>query len=890
MDGTPTGFWGKLRQHEDGTVVAWHPLADHCADVAATCEALLERTLLRRRLARLGGLEDLGPVQVSRLAAIAALHDVGKFNVGFQNKALRPRPSLVAGHVEEACRLFDDAAAADRDRFLGCLPLADLCAWGEDEAALRLLVAAIGHHGRPLAVSGGHQCTPWQAARGLDPFAGIADLATRLRTWFPEAFFGDDAHLLPSKPSFQHGFAGLVMLADWLGSDTRIFPFAEPGEGDRMVLARKRARLVLEPMGLDPAASRASLGAAAPGFERVSPHPPREMQTRVANLPAEASGGLVILEAETGAGKTEAALARFLTLFHAGLVDGMVFALPTRTASTQIHRRVVEAVARAFPEPGSRPPVVLAVPGYLRVDDEDGRRLPGFEVLWSDDPGQRWRHRGWAAESPKRYLAGAIVVGTIDQVLLSTLTVGHAHLRATALLRQLLVVDEVHASDAYMTELLRSVLSYHVTAGGHALLMSATLGSAAAAGLAAAAGAVLGPSTVDAASRAPYPLVTCISRGGVERLPARPPASDKRVEVVLRPAMEDAEAVAEDALAAARAGAKVIILRNTVAGCLATQQAAERFASESGSSHLLFRCAGVPAPHHSRFAKEDREALDLALEAQLGKERPEGGIVVVATQTIQQSLDLDADLLITDLAPMDVWLQRVGRLHRHRRDSRPEGFERPRVIVLCPADRDVERLIDARGVARGPHGLGTIYEDLRVIEATWRTLEGAAEISIPAMNRALVEAATHPDALAAVGGAIGGGFARHHEVMTGKRLAEVRLADMNLVDREARFGHLDEDGARFPPRELQGRVQTRLGEGDRLAELPVPLVGPFGGTIRRFTIPAWMARGAGPDAAAGDVQVEPGRIGFQFGARRYMYDRLGLRAIDVAPKEEESDG
>jgi CRISPR-associated endonuclease/helicase Cas3 len=135
----------------------------------------------------------------------------------------------------------------------------------------------------------------------------------------------------------------------------------------------------------------------------------------------------------------------------------MYFALPTRTAATQMHQRVYEAITRAFPSESTRPPVVLAVPGYIAVDDGVAHRLPGFEVLWNDNEAERFRFRGWAAENPKRYLAGPIVVGTIDQVLLSTLMVSHAHMRATALLRQFLVVDEVHASDSYMIALLRSV-------------------------------------------------------------------------------------------------------------------------------------------------------------------------------------------------------------------------------------------------------------------------------------------------------------------------------------------------------------------------------------------------------------------------------------------------
>jgi hypothetical protein len=225
--------------------------------------------------------------------------------------------------------------------------------------------------------------------------------------------------------------------------------------------------------------SRARRQRVRPTFKHVADFAPHDVQRRVVDLPLDPGGSVSLVEAETGSGKTEAALARYLRLFHAGLVDGMYFALPTRTAATQIHRRVLQAVTRAFVDGEARPPVVLAVPGYLAVDDHTACRLPDFEVLWNDDPQERYRFRGWAAEHPKRYLVGPVVVGTIDQVLFSTLMVSHAHLRATALLRHLLVVDEVHASDAYMAAILEQVLRYHVRAGGHALLMSATLGASA---------------------------------------------------------------------------------------------------------------------------------------------------------------------------------------------------------------------------------------------------------------------------------------------------------------------------------------------------------------------------------------------------------------------------
>lgn len=88
MEGVPQGFWGKLERDNDGRVTAWLPVADHCADVAACCEPLLGRTLLARRLAALAGRESLSSVVTARLGVLAALHDVGKFNLGSQNKAL----------------------------------------------------------------------------------------------------------------------------------------------------------------------------------------------------------------------------------------------------------------------------------------------------------------------------------------------------------------------------------------------------------------------------------------------------------------------------------------------------------------------------------------------------------------------------------------------------------------------------------------------------------------------------------------------------------------------------------------------------------------------------------------------------------------------------------
>jgi CRISPR-associated endonuclease/helicase Cas3 len=851
LKGPITDCWGKLA-HVEGQS-AWHPLIDHCADVAAVAEMLLRCTLIRRRLATLGGREELGESDIQRLSALTAVHDVGKPNHGFQNKAYGHPP--IAGHVGPIIDVLYAHGSSEQKRLVAALPLAEIEQWAEDDGGLELLVAAICHHGRPVQPGEGPDVRLWEAIGGRDPFAVIAQLGSTIRHWYPAAF-ERDARPVPSAPAFVHSFSGLVTLADWIGSDGAIFPYSQEGDGDRIVFARHQAPVALRRIGLDIAAARAAFQAAPRSFEAIFGFAPSRMQRQVISLPAD-DGRLVILESETGSGKTEAAVMHFAQLFRAGLVDGMYFALPTRSAAVQIHHRVIEAVARAFPD--TYPPVILAVPGYL---NEKVAPLAPADALWPD---QGQPPRQWASEHPKRYLAGTVSVGTIDQVLLSALRVNHSHLRATPQLRQLLIVDEVHASDAYMTSILREVLEFHILSGGYVLLLSATLGSRATSFLT----STPSPTPVEAEARA-YPLLTVIGPH-CERISLVSESLPKRVMVTLSPIADDRAAIAVQALKAAAAGARVLVVRNTVRDCIATQVELERLAS----AELLFAVRKIPAPHHARFARADRILLDGALEEAFGKQSF-APCIAIATQTVQQSLDIDSDLMLTDLAPMDVLLQRIGRLHRHHRE-RPEAFRTPQVIVLTPPSRDLSAFIGYGGRARGPYGLGTVYEDLRVLEATWRALENSAVLEIPAMSRRLVEAATHPDALKET---VTDSRWRHHaQTIDGSTLAAKGLAVLNCVDRAALY-----TDCRFPS-SLDARVAARLGESDRLVELPH--TGPFGAATDRLTIPGWLVRNAAADAEAENIMTGAGVIRFTYGRRVFVYDRLGLRVADVEIQEDD---
>ncbi len=880
MKGPPSDFWGKLRG--SGGELEWHPLADHCADVAACAEALLRETLLGERLATLAGVERWSEEQIARLCVFAALHDVGKFNLGFQARWRAPEARGRIGHVGPVVALFGANGEETQSRFVDAVGFSTLASWAESpEGAERLLLASVCHHGRPYSPDTETMLDRrlWKPADGLDPMEGIRRLGAECRTWFPAAFSSSGTPL-PDLPKLQHALCGLVTLADWLGSDDRRFRFRESGDSDRMSFARSTARESFRDLGLAASTPRARLPAGAPLFSAVTPHKPRAAQVEVARLPISGDTALTILEAETGSGKTEAALFHFLRLFHAAKVDGMYFALPTRTAATEIHRRVDAAARTMFQHEPTRPPVVLAVPGYYRVDDREvTQQLAPFEFLWNDSDKERWRFRGWAAENSKRYLAGAISVGTIDQALLSALAVPHSHMRTVALFRQLLVVDEVHASDTYMTRVLEKVLKRHLESGGHALLLSATLGAAARDAFLRCADPQHPKLSFDDARSKRYPAISWTGptrRGALKAVPGT--AVAKRTTLMLEPVALEPEKVAALALRSAREGGRVLVLRNTVRDAMATQRALESAAAIEGAESLLFRCAGLAAPYHARFAREDRLALDKALLEALGRGPRDSGMVIVATQTAQQSLDIDADLLLTDLCPADVLLQRLGRLHRHAGRSRPAACASPRAHVLVPAVRDLSPFLGAGGDASGPCGLGTVYEDLRTLEATWRLIETAGTVEVPTDSRSWVERTTHPEALAELVSGLGGAWTDHHASVVGRRAAQRAIADHQLARWCQVFGSRE---SLFPGEELDRRIATRLGVSDRRALFPRRVRGAFDTSVAELSIPGrWMYDV--PDDALPDAIVEEnGELRFQIAVRTFQYTRLGLERTGV---------
>jgi len=845
--------WGKTGDGDS------HHLIHHCADVAACFEAIATGPVVRARLER-GAGRALSGTDLSRLAVLAFLHDIGKVHPGFQAKGWPDGlwTRSLHGHVQEGAAIFLGTGLEAIARTLG---LAEMIEWELDPS---LLLAVLAHHGRPLPL----ELDPfaerdWETVpdASYDPVTVSVEIGAMIRRWFAPAFV-KGGQPLPARADFGHLLCGFVSLADWLGSTRSLFPFKPELDVDYLDIARDRARGAVKAVGLDCRTIQAKARGRSDFASLTGIKDPRPQQRLVGAYPLDET--LLILEAETGSGKTEAALWRFLQLFEAGRVDSLYFALPTRAAAIQLQGRVNRAMRRVFG--AEAPEAVLAVPGYLIAGEAHGQALPGWEVRWDDDSGQDEQRllARWAAESAKRYLAATIAVGTVDQVMLAALQVKHAHLRGAALSRALLVIDEVHASDSYQVAVQSSLLKIHLGRGGYAMLMSATLGSVARTKW---LGHRAAPSFAEAVAT-PYPAVWGRGESAPRSVDAEA-ARGKSVAMALVPSWS-AEQAAALALAAAREGAKVLVIRNTVTAAVATFEAIRA----SGGEKWLLSVAEGPALHHSRFAPEDRQLLDAAVEAALSPypaARGAGGRIVIGTQTLEQSLDIDADLLITDLCPVDVLLQRIGRLHRHAL-PRPPGFEVARCLVLSPEAGLAPLLTPTfeNGLGGMPKAgvLNGIYRDLSVVELTRRLVVAHPDWVIPAMNRFLVESATHPEPIEALHRELGPAWDRYRNDVYGKDIAEIGAAANVTLPVTQPFADL-----RFPDDEA--KIRTRLGgEGARIV-FAAPVVGPFGSAVSGVTLPPHWSHGIDPDERVVPV-VGEGGLRFNAGPASLQYSRCGL--------------
>ncbi|GIX15257.1 MAG: hypothetical protein KatS3mg118_3216 [Paracoccaceae bacterium] len=324
-------------------------------------------------------------------------------------------------------------------------------------------------------------------------------------------------------------------------------------------------------------------------------------------------------------------------------------------------RRLRPVLPRLF----AAPPSLTLAHGRAALS-EDYRDLALGTERRQDEPGPT----DWLRDSRRRALLANVGIGTIDQALLAAVKARHAPLRQFGLSDKILIVDEVHEmGDPYMGVLLETLLRLHAAQGGSAILMSATVPRALRARLAAAFDAGAGRASGPDLDAPAYPALTVT---GAPPRPVRPVGSARGPVRVER--LPDAEAAQDLLQAAARAGAACVWVRNAVDEAIAAVQA--------------LRARGVPADLlHARFALIDRKRHEAAALATFGKDRAaRPGRVLVATQVVESSLDLDFDVMVSDLAPMAALIQRAGRLWRHMelRPAAERPVPGPMLHVLAP--------------------------------------------------------------------------------------------------------------------------------------------------------------------------------------------------------------
>ncbi|MCY4148119.1 MAG: CRISPR-associated helicase Cas3' [Gammaproteobacteria bacterium] len=828
--------WGKI----DLNTGNFHALAHHSGDVAAVLMALFEQPVFHRR-AEVAAGRSLNDVDCSRLGALAFMHDIGKLAPGFQAKGwsdeLWTWPKV--GHLTAGWQWCASLDGRINTGLNGTLP--DILQWTGGEDWISMLLA---HHGRPVPESAPEYS--WRRLPHYDWIAEEEQMGMAMKAWFQIAF-ESNGFPLPTSQRFRHFFGGALALADWVGSDVRAFHYVPDFDIGYWKSARETAESRLRAIGLDVQGRRTLC---QPGFCQLTGYEkPNTSQAEVGRVSTKQQ--LLILEAETGSGKTEAALWRYLALHTAREVEGLYFAVPTRAAARQLHHRIDIALKRVF---GNGAETVLAIPGQIESGQVSGRRLTGWSVLWDDDETVEHPNR-WSAEHAIRYLASEVAVGTVDQAMLAALTIKHAHLRGFALSRSLLVIDEVHASDSYMRRIQQKLLTDHLEVGGHAMLMSATLGAVARSEFLGSHVTPPHANTIQAA----YPAVWVKGETDARRIQDSGRNKAVNVTAVMGWSCEEAARIS---IEKASRGARVLVIRNTVVRAQETFEAACQL-----NYDLVMRVNGGAALHHSRFAAEDRSLLDQEVEKVLGKaSMMNQGCVVIGTQTLEQSLDIDADFLVTDLCPMDVLLQRIGRLHRHSMRERPYGFNSAEVRVLCP-EKGLGPLTEEPENGLGSYGQGPlsgVYVDIPGLQATLDEISRHAVWNIPSMNRALVEAATHPDVLEKVAQRYG--WQNYQQKLSGMQLAQIGLASNVILDRTKKLPD------KYPNDEE--RIKTRLGEEGAVFDLPERVTGPFGEPVQRFALPAHWSRGiTGKEEC---VKLPGIEFAIDINGRRFSYTRMGL--------------
>lgn len=711
MDNKLINIWAKTGKPGDDR---WHPLILHILDVAASADAILAREpeSTRSRIADILNMqwEEARPW----LLLVIACHDLGKACPGFQCK-WKNLSGMDAGRSPNT---------EINHAFVSQIELEVLLmdrGWPDELAVL--VADAVGcHHGERASPNTLDHLMGDRRALGKSEW-------TEARRSLFEALLGV---FKPGKapikeklsgPAFML-LSGLTSFADWIGSNEDWFIFGTLQDCDDLEgwfqKRRVRAEQALDAIGWEP---RTPLSLEPKSFEQVFKFPPRPLQQAVADVVADLKEPAILLvEAPMGEGKTEAAYFAHLELQRRFGHRGLYVALPTKATGNAMFKRTLKFLR----DQGSNRKLDLQLlhGGALLNDTFQNLRLSGIH-----DPnmGGEVRAGEWFTNK-KRALLSEYGVGTVDQALLSILPVRHNFVRMWGLANRVVVFDEIHAYDAYTGTLLVHLLRWLLALGSSVILLSATLPPSIREALAKAVGGML-PEQEKA-----YPRLSVFCSG--EEVTQKHFEADPARRLTLKlqgissdlPSMRSA---LEEHLANSGMG---LALVNTV------QRAQDLYRLfpegeplEREGQHIGKRLANGTEVYlfHARFPAERRQKReDHALETFGESGNRTGRKILIATQVAEQSLDLDFDLIATDLAPIDLVLQRAGRLWRHKRKPRP--VSEPTLLIAGLAG-------DEPPSFGKPLWWGAVYRE-DILLRTWCILQTKQSMRLPDEIDTLVQA------------------------------------------------------------------------------------------------------------------------------------------------------
>lgn len=672
-------YWGKTNEGR------YHLLAYHSLDVTACVVRLIERSdrlavLLERSL-------DLHRNEIIQLMGWATcLHDLGKLSPAFQRQD--KATSLIAdklcvGVIKSLYDTRHDSLGWSLWSRIGSSVLSGVAEPKNLIAANTIMRCATGHHGKPpTSIGAGTRITAEAYFNQEDIQTGL-DWAVWATNYFKPVF--------PKAAAIERAswwIAGIITLADWLGSNIDWFPYAQEVTNTQEYFERALAqadRAITESGVVLPRSHRS--------YAQLFPsYVPTDVQQAVLDLPTKDSAFFLVVEESTGGGKTEAALS-------AAGGSNFYFGLPTMATSNGLWSRV----------------------GHL-----DGQQTLIHGKRWFI-PNAMDRASAWLNDNGRKALLADIGVGTIDQAMIAVMYARYGTLRLAGLAGKTLIIDEVHAYDTYMKKIQEVLIEMHARSGGSVILLSATLPLSHREDYAQAwcRGAnVIAPKLL----KHSFPLITFIDSDGhvIERddLASRyqkDSAAGRRVAIET---CSDEDEIVERILNEAQSGKCVAWIRNTVG------EATEAYSR-------LHRMGAKVSLFHSRFVINDRTAIERQVMADFGKDsvQPDrAGKILIATQVIEQSLDLDFDFMVTDLCPVDLLIQRAGRLHRHERGIWSVARGLPVLVVYAPAMTENP---SSSWIKDWSKGSSFIYADHSKL---WLTLKLIADgFSLPVDARRLVE-------------------------------------------------------------------------------------------------------------------------------------------------------